>query len=69
MQLGYHIQNTEEWWDILWNTGFRGPLSKLPTEDIAEFKREHLNEVMATAKDPGIWVDAATMFAKGTRPK
>jgi len=69
VQLGYHLQSADEWWDIVWNTGFRTPVGKLPVEELPEFRREHTNEVNSLAKDPGIWLDCLTTFAKGTRAR
>ncbi|MFQ5899677.1 MAG: hypothetical protein ACE5JN_15715 [Candidatus Methylomirabilia bacterium] len=26
-QLGYYLHTVDEWWDIVWNSGFCGPVS------------------------------------------
>lgn len=26
-QLGYQLKDANEWWDVVWNSGFRGPIS------------------------------------------
>ncbi len=67
-QLGYHLHSAEEWWDIVWNSGFRGPVAQLPAEDLARFKVEHLAEVAQLATEQGIWLDIPAIFAVGRKP-
>ena len=64
-QPGYHLHDATEWWDIVWNSGFRGPVSQLTPEQLAQFKREHLEEVGRVATPRGIWLDVAAIFAIG----
>jgi arsenite methyltransferase len=44
-QLGYYLQNTDDWWDIIWHTGFRHSVSQIAPERLEQFKTEHLAEV------------------------
>jgi len=67
-QLGYHLRTANEWWDIVWNSGFRGPVSQLPPERIERFKVEHLAEVWPLATEQGIWLDVPAIFAVGHKP-
>jgi len=64
-QLGYHLKNADEWWDVVWNSGFRGPVSQLTLEALEQFKAEHLAEVSKLATSKGIWLDIASIFAIG----
>jgi len=64
-QLGYHLKNADEWWDVVWNSGFRGPVSQLTPEELEQFKAEHLAEVSKLATSKGIWLDIASIFAIG----
>lgn len=64
-QLGYQLRDAQEWWDIVWNSGFRGPVSQLTPEQLDQFKREHLAEVAKLATANGIWLDVASIFALG----
>lgn len=64
-QLGYPLQNPSEWWDVVWNSGFRGPVSQLSPEQLEQFKHEHLAEVEALRTSKGIWLDIAAIFAIG----
>jgi ubiquinone/menaquinone biosynthesis C-methylase UbiE len=65
--IGYYLGNTEEWWNVIWNGGFRRYLSGLSTDDLAEFRKEHLAEVGKTATENGIWLDVKVLNAVGTR--
>jgi hypothetical protein len=64
-QLGYYLDNAEAWWDIVWNSGFRGPVSQLDPETLEQFKAKHLAEVSKYETDKGIWLDISTIFAIG----
>ena len=64
-QLGYQLKDANDWWEIVWNSGFRGPVSQLTSEQLEQFKREHLAEVEQVATPKGIWLDIAAIFAIG----
>jgi hypothetical protein len=51
VKIGYLLRNQEEWWDICWNSGFRGPLAQLNAADLRQFREGHLREV--GARNPG----------------
>jgi len=65
MKIGYLLRDAEEWWDICWNSGFRGPLAQLNASDLQRFKEEHLREVEALRGRDGIFFDGTTFVAKG----
>src|SRR5574341_237441 len=62
-QAGYHLASAEEWWEIVWNSGFRGPLARLDAAQLPDVKREHLAEVEAGRTPQGIWVDVSIVYA------
>lgn len=64
-QLGYQLKDASEWWEVVWNSGFRGPVSQLTPEQLDQFKREHLADVEKLATPKGIWLDIASIFAIG----
>jgi ubiquinone/menaquinone biosynthesis C-methylase UbiE len=63
--IGYLLRDAERWWDICWNSGFRGPLAQLKPADLQQFKEEHLREVEALRGRDGIFFDGTTFVAKG----
>jgi len=64
-QLGYQLRDANEWWEIVWNSGFRGPVSQLTPEQLEQFRHEHQAEVERLATPKGIWLDIASIFAIG----
>ena len=66
-QLGYYLPNGEAWWDILWHSGFRGPLAQLAPDALVRFKNEHLATVAALATARGIWLNVPAIFALGQK--
>jgi ubiquinone/menaquinone biosynthesis C-methylase UbiE len=61
-QMGYYLDNAADWWQVIWNSGYRGLLMQLPEEDLLRFRNEHLGDVQALADDKGIWMDVPVLF-------
>jgi ubiquinone/menaquinone biosynthesis C-methylase UbiE len=66
-QLGYYLQNVDQWWDIVWHTGFRHSVEQIQPERLEQFKTEHLAEVGELATAKGIWLDVPVIFALGKK--
>jgi ubiquinone/menaquinone biosynthesis C-methylase UbiE len=67
-QLGYYLGSVDEWWELVWNAGFRIRLSQIPAEKLEQFKAEHLAEIETLMTDQGIWLDVETIFVMGKKP-
>lgn len=67
-QCGYHLQNVNEWWDVLWNSGTRGLLNQLEEQDLLTFKTQHLNQVKNLFVDDKLWLDVQVNFTYGVAP-
>ncbi len=65
--VGYHLKDAGEWWDIVWHAGYRGLVAGLEPERLEQFKREHLEEIDALATDDGIWLNIEVIYTKGTK--
>ncbi|CAG1002362.1 MAG: methyltransferase domain-containing protein [Candidatus Methanoperedens sp.] len=65
--VGYHLDSAQQWWDVVWNAGFRRMVSQLSTKDQERFKREHLDEVETLRTRDGIWLDVGVLFTSGKR--
>jgi len=63
--VGYHLDSAEQWWDVVWNAGFRRMVSQLSAKDQERFKREHLDEVETLRTGDGIWLDVGVLFTCG----
>jgi SAM-dependent methyltransferase len=64
---GYYLAGPDEWWEIVWNAGFRRLVSRLSPEDQQRFKREHLEEIESLRTDKGIWLDVGVLYTMGTK--
>ncbi len=65
--VGYYLDSAEDWWDVVWNAGFRRLVSQLPAEALEQFKREHLQEVDALETARGIWLNVPVLFTTGAK--
>jgi trans-aconitate methyltransferase len=66
--LGHFLAGAEEWWDVVWNAGFRRMLGGLSPGDQARFRQEHLAEIETLRTEDGIWMDVPVLFTSGTVP-
>ena len=64
--MGYFLADEEEWWNVIWNAGFRRMLSQLPPADLNRFREEHLREVAALKTPDGLWLDVGVLYTLGT---
>ena len=61
---GYHVTPLE-WWDVVWNAGFRGLVSQLG-DKLEQFKAEHLKELESISGPEGFWMEIDVNFSVGT---
>jgi hypothetical protein len=66
--VGYFLDNELEWWDVIWNAGFRRMVSQLQPSDQKQFQQEHMQEVASLKTKNGIWLDVGVLFTIGTKP-
>lgn len=52
-----------DWWDIVWNAGYRGYLQQLSESELAEFRQQHLAEVEALCVGGQARLDVGVMIA------
>lgn len=68
-QMGYHLAKTEDWWEIIQSSGFRGLLERLDPQQQAEFRHKHLAAVEQQRSEQGLWLDVQTIFSSAVRPQ
>lgn len=66
--LGYALQSEQQWWDVVWNAGFRGLLNQLSDSERETFKAQHLDTVRALCRNGENWLDTGVIIAIGTKP-
>ena len=67
--VGYYLNSAEQWWDVVWNAGFRRMVSQLKPAEQEQFKREHLQEVEALKTKDGIRLDVGVLYTLGMKPE
>jgi len=67
-QVGYDLAGFDEWWDILWHSGFRGLLNQLSEGDQERFRREHGEEIEMLAAEHGLWLNVEVLISVGHKP-
>ncbi len=65
--VGYHFNSADEWWEVIWNAGYRGLISGLDAPTLARFKSEHLAEVASLDQGEGIPFHIEVVITRGTR--
>ena len=66
-QVGYFIDNAEEWWEIVKSSGFRSLINQLPEQDLDTFRQDHMAEVSTISGDRGIWLDVEIIVTLGKK--
>lgn len=65
--LGYFLESADNWWDVVWNGGFRGLVEQLSPGDLQRFRCEHLTEIEKLLTRDGIWLNLGVLHVVGTR--
>lgn len=65
--MGYFLEDESQWWDVVWNAGYRRLVSQLSPADLERFKQEHLQEVAGLATEDGIWMGIDTLYTTGRK--
>ena len=69
VQVGYDLTGFDEWWDILWFSGFRGMLNQLSDSELAQFRQDHRAEIESMAIDGRIWLNVEVLISVGHSPR
>jgi trans-aconitate methyltransferase len=57
VQMGYHLQDENAWWDVLWGAALRGVLELIPETQRSDFKQQHLARIKTHCSEKGLWLD------------
>lgn len=63
--VGHFLSSAEEWWQIVWNAGYRRLVGRIPADQQATFKAEHLAEVESLRTSEGIALPVPVLFTSG----
>lgn len=67
-QLGYHLKDETEWWEVVTNTAMRPWFDRIEAREQAAFREQHLAFVAQQKTDDGLWMDVQTRFSSGIKP-
>ncbi len=67
-QLGYHLRNAQEWWEVVWYSGLRVLIEQVPEAQRDRLLTEHLTEVTELATADGLWLDVPVLCSRGHKP-
>jgi ubiquinone/menaquinone biosynthesis C-methylase UbiE len=65
--MGFFLKNEKEWWNVIWNAGFRRIISQLKLSDLEKFRQKHLKEVATLMTKDGIWLDIGVLYTLGKK--
>ncbi len=65
--LSYEIASAQNWWDVVWNAGYRGLLNQLTPEQQEQFREQHLAEVDELLDGGQIRMDTHVIIAIGQK--
>lgn len=68
-QLGYHLGEFEDWWQVIQSAGYRGLYEQLPQEHRSAFKEKHKFEIEKLITSDGLWMDVQTLFSSAEKPQ
>ena len=68
-QIGYHLKDETDWWELVSSTAMRALFEQLPEDRKPAFQKEHLSHVAELKTEKGLWLDVQTHFASGIKPK
>jgi ubiquinone/menaquinone biosynthesis C-methylase UbiE len=65
---GYFLAGPGDWWNVIWNAGFRRLISRVPAAEQPRFQAEHLAEVAALTGPEGLAMPVPVLLTVGTVP-
>ncbi len=63
--LGFHMTSAKDWWDVVWNAGYRGLLNQMSDTELASFKEQHLQDIQQLCDQGESWIDTGVVIAIG----
>ncbi len=65
--LGYQMTDSQMWWDVVWNAGWRSLLNQLSEEEQKDFEKIHREEISEVLGDDGVWFNTEVLIAVGEK--
>ena len=65
--LSYDIKSEQQWWDIVWNAGYRGLLNQLSDSQLDEFEQQHRSQIAQLCEQGDAKMDVSVIIAVGNK--
>lgn len=65
--LGCQMTAPQQWWDVVWNAGFRSLLNQLSEDEQKVFEKVHREEIAELLGEEGIWFNTEVLIAVGEK--
>jgi len=62
---GYKITSPDQWWDIIWNAGYRGMLETMSEDQQEKFKQQHLAEIATLIEQNNNYLNVDVIISIG----
>lgn len=62
--LGHNIKTDQQWWDVVWNAGYRGLLNQLTEQQRIKFEAEHRAEISTLCASNDAWLNTGVIIAR-----
>ena len=67
--MSYHLPNIDEWWDLLWTSGYGLALTALTPEQQLSFRSEYQTKMRNLADENGLRLNVVALFSSARRPE
>ena len=61
------MTDSQMWWDVVWNAGWRALLNQMPEEEQIEFEIKHIEEISDVLGGDGVWFNTEVLIAVGEK--
>lgn len=63
--MGKQLTDEQQWWDVVWNAGWRALLSQMGEAEQTQFSEYHRNHIKQVVGDDGEWFNTEVLVAIG----
>lgn len=65
LPLGKQITDEQQWWDIVWNAGWRALLNQMEEQERGDFEQYHRKHIEQMVGKDGEWLNTEVLIAVG----
>ena len=65
--VGYMLESVDQWWDVVWNAGFRRYLLGMAPEELERFRAAHLARIKTMCGGRGPLLEVTALFTSGVK--